>query len=482
VSIATVGVALGMTVMLLAVAIVKGFQHEVRELVIGFGSHVQILNMSDNLSGESGKVSLRQDFYPSLADKEGIKHIQPFASKAGILETTEHIQGVVIKGINKDFDWSFIEPRITKGQKLNLNDSVKEEGILISAYLANRLEIDTASKVTLYFISGKEDISPRNFKVKGIFHTGLEEFDRKYIFCDMGYIQKLSGWGLQLNFLTDSCRDGQMSIEATAFGGGGDYDYEWPETGWKGKGPHTLCVNGNQEISCILSDDEETLQDTAWLKITSPYAAPGICSCDGMETTYRTSGGSEKYYCGGFEVMIEDYSALNSMDEILMYEIPHDLKTVTVQEQQPEIFSWLEVLDMNVIVIIGMMILVSVINMASALLIIILERTSMIGALKAFGIQDFQVVQIFLYHAFFILGRGMLIGNLIALAFAWLQVKFHIISLDPDNYYVKEVPVKILWQDFAFLNLGTLLISLILLIIPALYVTTIAPARAVRFD
>jgi lipoprotein-releasing system permease protein len=170
------------------------------------------------------------------------------------------------------------------------------------------------------------------------------------------------------------------------------------------------------------------------------------------------------------------------MDEILMYEIPHDLKTVTVQEQQPEIFSWLEVLDMNVIVIIGMMILVSVINMASALLIIILERTSMIGALKAFGIQDFQVVQIFLYHAFFILGRGMLIGNLIALAFAWLQVKFHIISLDPDNYYVKEVPVKILWQDFAFLNLGTLLISLILLIIPALYVTTIAPARAVRFD
>jgi len=472
-----------MTVMLISVAIVKGFQHEVRELVIGFGSHVQILNLSDNLSGESGRVSMIQDFYPSLGDKEGIEHIQAFASKAGILETTENIQGVVIKGIAQDFDWSFLGPRILRGAKLEITDTSREDGILISSYLANRLEIDTASKITLYFISGKEDISPRNFKVKGIYHSGLEEFDRKYVFCDMQYIQKLSGWGLQAHFLTDSCQNGEIEIEARGFGGSGDYDYEWPETDWVGKGPHKLCVNGDQRITCIISDDQQTLPDTAWLEIKATLTLmQNQCSCDSFDLVAGSSGGSEKYYCGGFEVMISEYSDLDRMDEMLMYEIPHNLKTVTVQEQQPEIFSWLEVLDMNVIVIISMMILVSVINMASALLIIILERTSMIGALKTFGIRDSQVVQIFLYHALFILGRGMIIGNLVALGLGFLQMKFHLISLDPEHYYVNEVPIRILWQDFAILNLGTLLLSTLLLVLPAMYVTTIAPARAVRFD
>lgn len=479
--IATLGVALGMAVMILSLAVVKGFQHEVRELVIGFGSHIQIVNVGDNLSGESEKVPIHQDFYPSLENLEGVKHIQVFASKAGILETPEHIQGVVVKGVYRDFDWTFFSERISSGRLLNLSDSLPDNGILISAVMANRMELDTGSKCTLYFIQGKEDISPRNMKVCGIYSTGLEEFDSEYAFCDMRVIQKVSAWGVQVHLLTDSCREGKVSVEAIGFGGDGRHDFYWPETNWEGKGPHELCVRGDTLISCVLNDRSGTLPDTAWLAIEN-QASGQACSCEGFDMDTYTSGGSGKYYAGGFEVTADSYKDLAAIEERIIYEIPFDMKTVSITEQKPEIFSWLEVLDMNVVVIILMMVIVSVINMASAMLIIILERTSMIGALKAFGISDGQVVRIFLYHAIIILGRGMVGGNLLALMVAFSQLHFGWFTLDPTHYYVSVVPLLLQWADIALLNAGVLITSMLLLTIPALYVTGIAPARAVRFD
>lgn len=479
--IATLGVALGMTVMILSLAVVKGFQKEVRELVIGFGSHIQIVNVGDNLSGESEKVLINQEFYPSLEDLKGIKHIQVFASKAGILETPKHIQGIAVKGVFRDFDWTFFSERISRGRLLNLSDSLPDNGILISSIMANRMELDTGSKCTVYFIQGKEDISPRNMKVCGIYSTGLEEFDNQYVFCDLRVIQKVSAWGLQTHLLTDSCRDGKIRVEAIGFGGDGKHDFSWPETKWQGKGPHELCVKGDTLISCVVNDNSGTLPDTAWLEINSP-ATSLHCNCEEYDMRSFTSGGSGKYYAGGFEITIDSYKELAAIEEGIIYEIPFDMKTVSVTEQKPEIFSWLEVLDMNVVVIILMMVIVSVINMASAMLIIILERTSMIGALKAFGISDGQVVRIFLYHAVIILGRGMVGGNLLALIVAWSQLQFGWFTLDPMHYYVSVVPLLLQWTDIAILNAGVLITSMILLIIPALYVTGIAPARAVRFD
>jgi len=481
VKIAMAGVALGIAVMILAIGIVKGFQKEVRELVVGFGSHIQVVKNSDNYGKDSEKIEIDQNFYPSIADSAGFKHIQIFATKAGILETPEQIQGVVIKGIADDFNWEFFQSKIIKGSAFEVAENRRSSDLLISSYMANRLELDTGSQVTLYFVQGKEDISPRNFKVSGIYRTGLQDFDKKFVFVDIGHIQKLSNWGIEAQLLVDSCRNGQLEIEAIGFGGVKPYSFEWTDYSWKGAGPHQLCVSGDSLISVIISDSDNTIADTAFLSIQA--SAPGSdCSCNGFSKKVTTSGGSWKYYTGGFEIMLNDYNDLFSIDDDLMYSIPFYLKTVSIVDQSPEIFSWLEVLDLNVIIIIILMILVSVINMASALLILILERTSMIGVLKAFGFQNSGVVSIFLYQAAWIIGRGMLIGNLVAIGLGLLQIKFGFFKLNPEHYYLSEVPVLFTWQDILLLNAGTLILSLIFLILPALYVTKISPAKAIRFN
>lgn len=481
VKIAMAGVALGIAVMILAVGIVKGFQMEVRELVVGFGSHIQVVKNSDNYGKDSERIEIQQDFYPSITNKPGFKHIQVFATKAGILETPEQIQGVVIKGIGTDFNWDFFNSKIVKGKAIEFKDDSRSSDLLISTYMANRMELDTGSQVTLYFVQGKEDISPRNFKVSGVYHTGLQDFDKKYVFVDIGHIQKLSDWGIDAQLLVDSCRDGKVEIEALAFGGAKPYNYDWQNVDWVGKGPHELCVQGDSLISVVISDSENTIPDTAFISIQSANNSSD-CSCESFSTKVTTSGGSWKHYTGGFEIMLNDYNDLFDADDSLVYDIPFYLKTVSIIDQSPEIFSWLEVLDLNVIIIIVLMILVSVINMASALLILILERTSMIGVLKAFGFRNMGVVSIFLYHAAWIIGRGMVIGNAFALGLGFLQLKFGFLKLNPEHYYLSEVPILFSWQDILLLNAGTLGLSLLFLILPALYVTKISPAKAIRFN
>lgn len=479
VKIAMAGVALGIAVMILAVAIVKGFQNEVRDLVVGFGSHYQVVKNSDNYSKDSERIIIDQEFYPNIGETDGVRHVQIYATKAGILETSEQIQGVVIKGIGEDFDWEFFKPRLKKGKVLSVKKGKRQSGILISSFLARRLELDTADRVTLYFIRGKEDISPRNFRISGIYDTGLQEFDEKYVFVDIGHIQKLSGWGLEAQMLVDSCKEGSFTVEALAFGGTKPYSFEWPGYDFTGAGPHELCARDKGAVSVVVLDDAGTLADTATVHFQSE---PGDCNCNNFSKKVSTSGGSWKYYAGGFEILLNDYRDLERMDEEIMYQIPFYLKTISIVDQSPEIFSWLEVLDVNVVIIIVLMILVSVINMASALLIIILERTGMIGVLKAFGFSDGGVVKVFLYHAAWIIGRGMVIGNIIALGIGWLQLKLNFIQLDPQQYYLDHVPINFQLMDILTLNIGTLVLSILFLIIPALYVTKISPARAIRFN
>ena len=473
------GVALGIAVMILSVAIVTGFQTEVRNLVVGFGSHYQVVPNTDNYSKDSERLEIQQDFYPTITQTEGIRHVQVFATKAGILETTENIQGVVIKGIAEDFDWGFFRNRLVKGDTLSIETGKRQSGMLISSYLSRRLELDTGDRVTLYFISGKEDISPRKFKIQGIYDTGLQEFDQKYVFVDIGHIQKLSGWGLEAQLLVDSCKNGQVELEALAFGGEKPYEFEWPGYDLEGPGPHSFCVEDASTVKVVARDAAQTLPDTAFIAMQN---GGELCSCEGFSKNVSTTGGSWKYYAGGFEILLNDFQDLDRMDEEIMYQIPFFLKTVSIVDQSPEIFSWLEVLDVNVIIIIVLMILVSVINMASALLILILERTGMIGMLKAFGFTNWGVVRVFLYQAAWIIGRGMIIGNIIALCLGYLQLKYQFFKLDADQYYLSHVPVQFNWLDVLFLNVGTLILSILFLIVPALYVTKISPARAIRFD
>ncbi|MCC6599469.1 MAG: ABC transporter permease [Crocinitomicaceae bacterium] len=480
VRIATAGIATGVVMMILALAGLRGFQREIRNKVIGFGSHFQIIGSSDDLSRESGKLEFDTIIYNNLKRVNGVKHVQVFATKPGILETKEAIQGVVIKGAATDFNWDFLAHNLVEGI---LPKSDSTNWIIVSSMIANRLKIKPGDKISLYFVNHETDVRQQNFFVRGIYDTGLEDFDDKYVFTDISYVQRYAGWGVQAQMLVDTaCSDlGEITVGGLGFGGENELTYNWNNPRWKGEGPFFIRPVRDTTLRLIVSDKGGAIADTALTTIDfadDNSAEP--CRKYTLQTV--TSGGSYKNYIGGYEVLISDYEQLTTATDDLHKAIPFFLQIVNITDRNPEIFSWLKMLDINVVIIIILMIGISIVNMTSALLIIILERQNMIGTLKAFGIGNRPVLVIFLINAAYIIGRGLLIGNIIGLSLAFIQQKWKIIQLDPANYYVDTMPVYIDFGELALLNTFTLAVCVLVLILPALYVTTITPVKAIRFD
>lgn len=478
--IATAGIAIGIALMIISVAIVTGFQQEVRDKVVGFGAHYQIVEGHQLYSKESARVERQQDFYTSLPEVRGIRHVQVFATKPGIMETTENLQGCIIKGIGSDFDWRFFEDKLTHGQPLPIDGETTSDEIMISTWTARRLELEPGDRVTLYFVLQDGDIRPRNFTVATLYSTGLKEFDEQFVFVDIAHIQRINQWGVEAQLrVSDQCQDGAVVVEALGFGGQKSLTYRWPESNLSGSGPHLIYPKGDTTLMVVVEDQNRSLPDTAWATIRYAHADSVPCS---FASEVLTSGGSWRHYVGGFEVLIDRYEDLMRMDDEVFYHVPYHFQVQNVADRNPEIFSWLEMLDLNVDLIIYMMILIAVVNMTSALLIIILERTNMIGLLKAFGMRDRDVVFIFVRHATRIIGIGMLLGNVIGLGLAWLQKTFGFIRLNPESYYVDYVPIRF---DFTYLfqiQLITFAVCVLFMLLPALYTARIRPVRAIRFD
>ena len=371
--------------MIISVAIVTGFQKQVREKVIGFGSHIQISNFEVNSSYEASPLNKNQPFYPFLDTIEGIRHIQVFANKAGIIKTDDQIEGVILKGVGSDYDWSFFKNKITEGRHFTVTDSVRTDEVIISKSLASRLKLKLGDPLRMYFlISDEMQPRGRKFKISGIYETGLEEFDRMYVLGDIYHIQKLNKWG-------------------------------------------------NDQV-------------------------------------------------GGFEILINDFDKIEKMGELVYNYIGYKLDSKTIKQMQPQIFEWLSLQDMNVIVIIALMVMVAGITMISTLLILILEKTNMIGTLKALGTKNKSIRKIFIYNAVYIIGKGLLWGNLIALGLCMLQIKTGIFKLNQESYYVSEVPVNLQLSHFLIINGGTLIFCTLMLIIPTYIITKISPVKAIRFS
>jgi lipoprotein-releasing system permease protein len=482
VRIATIGIAVGVAMMLLSIAIVNGFQQEIRNKVIGFGSHFQVTANQRNFSKDSQQLLFDPEVYSSLKSAKGVRHVQVFATKPGIIETSEALQGVVIKGVGADFDWSFLQGMMVDGEILSKETDEGEMEIVLSQFLANRLKLKIADKVSLYFFNEDADPRQRNFVVKGIYSTGLEDFDQQFVFVDLKHVQRLAGWGIRLEAQVDTiCFVDQIVMGAQAFGGSGEFNYQWSDSTWQGEGPHFLLATADTTVRVIASDEIDTVPDTTYIKIdftddqsTEPCRA---------YTSIISSTDSDKNYVGGYEVLINDYDQLIEADDQLFSALTTKfLQTQKITDRNPEIFSWLEMLDINVIIIIVLMIVISVVNMTSALLIIILERQNMIGTLKALGIRDQPVMNIFIRNAASIIGKGMLWGNIVGIGIAFLQWKFGIIALDPTNYYVDRVPVQFDLYYMLLLNICTLVICVVFMILPALYVVKISPIKAIRFS
>ena len=380
--IALIGVALGFAVMIIAIAIVTGFKKEIRDKVIGFGSHIQISNFDENNSYETKPVNRTQSFLIPLKKDADIKHVQVFAIKAGIIKTKDEIEGVVAKGIGSDFDWNYFSNRLIEGKIFSVSDSNRSDNVIISGNLSKKLNLHAGDDMIMHFI--QQPPRARKFHITGIYETGLEEFDNLYIFCDIAQIQKLNDWT--------------------------------PEQ------------------------------------------------------------------VGGFEISINDFSKLDDVSEKVYTISGSDLNARTIRDIYPQIFDWLGLQNINAIIIITLMIVVSGMNMISALLIIILERIKLIGTMKAMGSMSISIRKVFIYLAGYLIGRGMFWGNLVGIAFILLQKQFGIFHLDQQSYYLSYVPVNFSLTHLLMLNAGTLFVCMLMMILPTMVITRISPLTAIRYS
>lgn len=383
VRIAILSIAVGLTVMFVAIAILTGFQKQIREKVVGFGAHIQISRYDENASMEARPISMRQEFLPYLEKTKGIKHIQVYATKAGIIKTKEQIQGIILKGIGKDFDPEFFTNKIIQGRMIKLPDTGKTNDVLISKSLSDLLKIRLHDDLRIYFISGSNMLG-RKFNVAGIYETGLEEFDKIYILCDIRHIQRLNNW----------------------------------------------------------KSDE----------------------------------------VGGFEIALDDFNSIDRIGKYVYKRIGFSLDSKTIRQLYPQIFDWLDLQDINVLIILILMILVAGITMISTLLILILDRTNMIGILKALGMNNTSVRKIFLMKASYIIGQGLIWGNVAGFGLCLLQQKFAIIKLPQESYYVPVVPINLDPVNILLLNGCTLGICFLMLVIPSYIIARISPVKAIRFS
>ncbi len=483
--IAILGIVLGMAVMILSVGIVTGFRSEIRGKMIGFGSHLRIESFDSQESMGSDPIEIRQPFYPSLDSVDGVRHIQRFAYKPGLIQTDEYIQGIVIKGIGPDHDNAFFQNKLQKGS-IPEPSGERSNGILISRFIADHLELAIGDELFVYLIQGDAELHPRKFKVQGIYKSGLQKFDKKFLIADMDHIRSVEGWGLEAQVkISDTCGEGEgITLKAAAFDGSPPYHYDWSVPRWgDDPGPHPFCIKSDTSIQLVLKDEAGTIPDTTRVIFSPKTDLKGECACkDEVRIERSFKGGSGKYYTGGFEVLLEDFSALGELNRIIYQNIPHELQTTTILENNQEIFSWLEMLDINVLIVIVLMIGVAAINMTSALLVLILERTRSIGILKAMGATDRNVGKVFLYHAAYLIGIGMIGGDLLGLGLGYLQEATGLIELSEENYYVSTVPVLFRTWHILALNAGTFLLCCLVLILPAWFVTRIRPVRVIRFE
>jgi lipoprotein-releasing system permease protein len=387
--IAIVGIAMGLAVMILAVAILTGFKQQIREKVVGFGSHIQIMNLDLNISFETTPISDTQEFISKIKQTPGIEHIEVFATKAGIIKTDEDIQGVVLKGIGSDFDWSYFKSNMVDGSVFTVTDTGRTDKVIISKKISDMLRLKTGDSFTMLFIQDPPRM--RKFTISGIYETSLEEFDKMYVYCDIGHIKRLNGW-----------RDDQVS---------------------------------------------------------------------------------------GFEIFINDFGKLDEMTssvrDAIGYKITEEdtkFKVTNIRIRYPQIFDWLNFQDINVIIIILLMLIVAGFNMISGLLILILEKTNMIGVLKSLGAEDITIRRVFIYQAAYLIGKGLFWGNFIGIGLAYLQLKTGLITLDPTSYYIKTVPVNLQLTHILLLNAGTMAAIIIMLLVPSQLISRISPVKAIRYD
>lgn len=381
--IAVASVALGIAIMLISMAVVIGFKNQIKDKVIGFVApiHVQALNQNESIEETP---FLFDSVLDARLDKSFITEIHKTANKAGIIKTDEEIQAVVLKGVDNNYNWSYIKSNLLDGDIPQYIENERSNDIIISNIIAHKMSLGVGDDVRIWFVDHDLKARGRKFTVKGIYETGLQECDERYVYCDLNQIRRLNGWN-------------------------------------------------NGEI-------------------------------------------------GRLEIWVDKKASIDEYNQTIYYSIPTDLVSYSAMESYPQIFDWLELQDMNVLIIIVLMLLVAGITIISMLLIIILERTSTIGLLKAMGASNGLVRSIFMKRSCRILLIGVAIGNIIGLALCLIQKYTNVITLSPESYYLSAVPIELdIWNILA-LNIGTMILWVLMLLLPTMLINNIRPSKSIRFE
>ncbi len=450
VRIATAGVALGIALIIISTAIVQGFQSKIKNLVIGFNSHIQVVPTSP----ENPFVLIDDSLITEFESIDGVDRINTLHLCPGLLETKNSIKGVTIKGLS---DSTMVAKSLTRGH-LPIDDIE----IVLSEEHANRLIIDLGDRVSIYIVENRETVKPRTLKVCGFYDTGLLEYDEKFVFVKPAVLQNAGSAGAKA---TIKIEDGKA--KGKVFGKNEVMEKPWDF--WVPNKPN-LASDTTTNFLFIAGCTESA--DTAYLNFIS----------GSWEVTQGK--GSNHLFCNGYEIHLKEFEALEYVEEATIYRLPFDtpnrLRTLNIFRQSPEIFNWIGMLDINVVIIIGLMILISIINMVSALLITILEKRAEVGLLKALGLRDSIVISTFVNYSARIILSGFVAGNLLGFSVCIAQSYTGFITLDPAAYYISFVPIKLDFMHLLTIEFIAFVCCVIAMFIPALYSTRIQPSSALR--
>ncbi|GLB53276.1 permease [Neptunitalea chrysea] len=386
IKIAIVAIAISLVMMLTAIATGFGLQHKIREKVAAFNGHIQIFEYGTNQSDVSvNPISKEQKFYPNFTNIPNIQHIQAVAGKGGIIRTEKTFEGIIAKGVGAAYNWEYMQDFLVEGVLPDYTGD-RNEDILMSSYMANRLEVKVGDVVTAFFLKDNGSDIPNQMKlhIVGLYDSSFQEFDASYVIMDLRHIQRINKW--------------------------------------------------------------------------------------------------EANEIGNFEIFVNDFDKINETENLIYNQIPSNLNSQSILDKYPFIFDWISYFDFNIVLIISIMILVGGINMITALLVLVLDRTPMIGMLKAFGNTNWSIRKIFLYNAVYLIGKGILWGNAIGIGLLLLQQKFGFVKLPPETYYVTEAPIYLNPLHILLLNAGVLVVCLLMLLLPSYIITRIAPVKAIKFE
>ena len=537
VRISIISISLAIIVNLVTLAVVTGFKQEIRHKITGFGSHFFLKTAGEASPYETEPIPKNHPALEQLKGLESTKGIHAVAYKPALIQskgsekkiklssgkdsilTKQDVQGVIFKGFSTHEHWSFFRENLIEGKIPDFQHQKDVEPIVVSKKTASLLNYKLKDTIDAFFV--KQSPVKRQFVIEGIYSTGLDEFDKKLVLTNLPIVQELNDWGLNASIrILDTLSQGNLIVSAEVTGGDGSFQYDWGD-GFQRYAGFMICPKVDTTIRLItksvsLSEDkkQKILIDTSFIKLrlqNSPNCDYVLNENGEIEKEYLDQAGNHYKihtsnkgsievmhldgkstslnFVSGFEVELQHWDDLDSKSielkklvELIPDESGAMLEVNSIKDTEKELFLWLGFLDINVLIILVLMLLIGIINMGSAMLVLIVVRTNFIGMMKAIGASNWKIRKVFLIQAGYLILRGMFWGNFIGIGFCFLQKYTGLISLNPEVYYLSQVPIQLDLVHVIMLNLGTLIVCLLALVIPSYVITRINPVKAIRFD